>query len=172
MTTAVVAAPAGVPAAPPIVVGVIDAGPAGAALGYAFAEAERRGVALTVVATGRACADGDVSLRDQVRRWAAKYPGVDATLMERHGVDAVITLTAASRRAGLLVVQTPPEPRAAVAVSALVRSAHSAVRVVSESSAPGWMAAPGIRIRRARADRPVRRFNSTVRRPDSGVTWS
>ncbi|WP_203826593.1 universal stress protein [Actinoplanes palleronii] len=126
-----------------IVAGLIGAVPAETVLRYAFGEAERYGAAVTVVATGPASTADDRFVRDVARRWADKYPAVDATVTVRRSVDAVITLAAASRQADLLVVAAGTDPRSAAMVAALARLAHSAVRIVDGVSDRRCPVGPG-----------------------------
>ncbi|WIM92917.1 hypothetical protein ACTOB_004876 [Actinoplanes oblitus] len=135
MTATLVARP-GVPAPPAtrrIIVGVIGPAPVEDALRYAFSEAARDANAVSVVATGPATDAETVRLENTVRHWAGRY-SVEAEFLARRGVDAVITLAAASRRADLLVIAAAPGPRAAATIAALRHRAHSAVRVVGASS--------------------------------------
>lgn len=113
-----------------IVVGIIGTASAEVALRYAFDEAERRGTEVAAVAAGPASPDEDVLVGDAVRRWAEKHPAVGFTYEPRRAVDAVVTLAAASRHAGLMVVQDAAEPHTAAMVAALARRAHCALVTV------------------------------------------
>ncbi|WP_412751421.1 hypothetical protein [Krasilnikovia sp. M28-CT-15] len=110
-------------------VGVICAAPAEAALRFAFAEAEKRGAAMTVVAVGPASALEDVLVRDLVRRWTEKHPAVEVTFSVRRTVDGVVTLTAATRSCDLAIVQDGAD---AIAINALARRSHSPLIVVRD----------------------------------------
>ncbi|BCY09412.1 hypothetical protein [Actinoplanes sp. L3-i22] len=135
---------------PPVVVGVIGADPAETALRYGFEEAGRRGAPLTVVGAGPASAEEDMHLIDLVSRWSGKYPEVVVSLTARRTVDAVITLAAASRRAGLLVLEAGATPRTAASVAALARRAHCGLRIVGGPA----VALTACRLRGGRMARP------------------
>lgn len=120
-----------------ITVGLIGGSPADPALRFTLDEAERHGAVVTVVATGPASPAEDQDLQHLVRLWAAKHPAVPVTLAVRRGVDAVVTLAAASRQADLLVVQGGTDPRSAAVVEALARLVHCDLLVVGGSSGAG-----------------------------------
>jgi hypothetical protein len=67
------AAPARAVTPAPVMVGTVGSAPAEMALRTAFAEADRRGVAMRVVVAGTV---NDVFLDDLVARWAERYPGI------------------------------------------------------------------------------------------------
>lgn len=115
-----------------VLVGVVGVTPAEAALRYAFAEADRRRVALHVAAVGAASAEADAHLRDLVERWAEKYPGVPVTTRVRRTVDAAVVLVAGSGAVDLLVVQQPSDAASSALVDALCRRAHCAVVVAGD----------------------------------------
>jgi hypothetical protein len=107
-------------------------------LRYAFAEADRREIAVCVLAVGPASIEADL-----VERWAAKYPAVPVTMCARGDVDAAITLTGASRSCALVVVAEPAGHHEAAVVQAVTRRARCAVAVapsrISSSGEPaGW----------------------------------
>jgi len=107
----------------PVVVGV-DGTPAGqSVVEFAFAEAALRGVPLIALHVWSRPADrswaesqwepldpADAdrepgwSLSEAIDRWADKYPEVEVRKTVRHGLDAPVVLTAASRSAQLTVV--------------------------------------------------------------------
>jgi hypothetical protein len=100
------------------------------ALHDAFVEAERRDVAVRVVAAGPASPADDDQLRDLVGRWAEKFPDVPVTISIRRLVDAGVTLVAATRRCGVAFVPRAPEPASAAVLQAMIRRAHCPVIVV------------------------------------------
>ena len=116
-----------------LLVGVIGAAPAEAALRLAFAEAERRDVALKVVAVGPGSKTDDVVLRDLVERWAEKYPTVAVRFRLQRAVDPAVTLVAATRSCELAVVQDGSDAASSAVIRAISRRAHSRVVVVPDS---------------------------------------
>jgi hypothetical protein len=131
------AAPFAVSAVPdaPIVVGVLGTEPADAALQTAFAEAQRRGLAVLVLGVGAADAEADVLLADRIDRWAEKYPDVAVTAAVRRGIDAAVTLTAVSRCAAALVLEMSRAPVAAAVATAVRRRASCPVVLVTRELA-------------------------------------
>jgi ABC-type glycerol-3-phosphate transport system substrate-binding protein len=111
----------------PVLVGVVGAAPAEAALRHAFDEADRRGAALLVVATGAAPVPPNTDLQDLVDRWAEKYPGVTVETRVRRTVDPALVLAAASAGCALLVVPPPSDVGSSALVDALSRRAHCPV---------------------------------------------
>lgn len=120
----------------PVLAGLIGASPAEAALRRAFAEADRRGVALRVILAGTAPAEEDRHLGDLIERWSEKYPGVPVRAMTRRGIDAAVTLTAASRGCALLITQRPADANSSLLVTALSRRACCPVVVVPAAAEP------------------------------------
>ncbi|WP_173161474.1 universal stress protein [Phytohabitans suffuscus] len=98
----------------PVVVGVDGTAGSEAALRFGFAEADLRRAPLTAMhlwpPLGAASPDrGGVSAAeglflDLLATWSDKYPDVPVRLSVRHGLDAAIVLSAASRSARLMVV--------------------------------------------------------------------
>jgi len=103
----------------PVLLGVIGPELEEAAMGHAFAAADDRDVALLVVVTAAAPAGEDRSVAELIDRWSEKYPGVVVTTSARRGIDAVVTLAAASRGCSILVVQEPASARSAALLNAL-----------------------------------------------------
>ncbi|GAA4465299.1 universal stress protein [Phytohabitans houttuyneae] len=120
-TVPVVICPAGMPAtrAPtrsPVLVGVDGTAGSEAAIRFAFAAADRRCAPLTAVHLWPALASppgqerlsaAEGAFLDLLETWSEKYPDVTVRLAVRHGLDAVIVLSAASRTAQLVVVAAP-----------------------------------------------------------------
>lgn len=126
--------PAG-PSAGPVLAGILATSSAEDVLRCAFAEAQRRDVTLHVLATGPSpTAEEEATVGDLVDRWAEKYPAVRVTLSRRHGVDAAITLSGASRRCGLVVVAEPADGHDAAVVRALTRRARCPLMVATPVS--------------------------------------
>jgi DNA-binding transcriptional LysR family regulator len=121
------AAPARAVTPAPVMVGIVGSAPAEMALRTAFAEADRRGVAVRVVVAGTV---DDVFLDDLVARWAEKYPGVRVTTQVRRRIDAAVTLVAATRACAVAFVPAAADPVTSAVVRALSRRAHCPVRVV------------------------------------------
>ncbi|MDI6105874.1 hypothetical protein QLQ12_45615 [Actinoplanes sp. NEAU-A12] len=138
-----------------IVVGVVGTAPAEQALRHAFAEAERRGWAVTVVAAGPATEPEDLLIQDLIRRWADKHHAVESTLPVCRTVDAVVTLAAASRDADALVVQGGTDVRSAAMIAALARRAHCPLVITGDESADD-SPAPGRRDQAGEHVRPGR----------------
>ena len=116
----------------PVLAAVIGPAPADAVLRRAFAEADRRGVAVQVVGAGHAGAVDDDLLVDEVHRWAEKYPQVPVRVSMRRQVDAAITLGAVSGSAGALVVEVTGSPMVRSVVAALRRRAHCPLVVLGD----------------------------------------
>ncbi|MEU8233168.1 universal stress protein [Actinoplanes sp. NPDC048967] len=131
------------PAGPagPVLIGIHGIVTADEALRCAFAEADRRGVPLTVVLTGATPWPDSVDQSELVRLWAEKYPEVPVTTTIRRGLDPAVVIAASSHGCGLLVVQRPADPAAAAVVDALSRRAHCPVVVVGEAALPTGAAA-------------------------------
>jgi hypothetical protein len=130
--TRFVAGPA-VPAGP-VLVCLSEAHRGDAVLRFGFAEADRRAAPLHVLVTGRPAPTGEDAavLLDLVERWAEKYPAVPVTTRVSRGIDAAVSLTAATRGRALAVVAEPADARAAAVLHALTRRAHCPVVVVGE----------------------------------------
>jgi len=120
--------------AAPILAVVIGAAPADPALRLAFSEAARRGVAVLVLGVGPAAATDDIILTDQAQSWAGKYPGVPVTVSLRRDLDAAVTVTAASRDAGLLVLDASGGPAVDSIIRAVRRRARCPVVVIAAES--------------------------------------
>jgi hypothetical protein len=115
----------------PVLVGIVGMPPAAdAAVRAGFAYAEARAATLRVVCAGAASVDDDAFLIDLVDRWAEKYPLVPVTFSVRRAIDAAVTLTAAARSCGLLVVPASDEPGVAAVTKALVRRSGRPVVLV------------------------------------------
>jgi hypothetical protein len=131
----------------PVLVCVDGAPESEAALEFAFAEAALRAAALlamylwppaAVAAVGDDQRPGreeaDRAFADLVATWSDKYPEVPVRLALRHGLDAAIVLTAASRSAQLAVVGSCRPLRHRVpsrsALSAFIDRAECPVTVV------------------------------------------
>jgi hypothetical protein len=123
-------APAG-----PVLVCLADTPGGDAVLRFAFAEADRRGAPLHVLVTGPASAVQDAVLHDLIERWAEKYPAVPVTTRVSRGIDAAVSLTAATRGCGQAVVAEPADAGAAAVLHALSRRTHCPVAVVGETTA-------------------------------------
>ena len=104
-----------------IVAAVIGTGSADAVLRIALAEADRRGLPVTVLGVGAATPADEAALDDQVRRWSEKYPAVPVTLSNRRLLDAAVTLVAASRTAEMVVADPSGGPVAAAVIRAAGR---------------------------------------------------
>ena len=116
----------------PVLAGILAAAAAEDVLRRCFAEARHRGVGVRVLLGGPVTAAGeDAQVGDLVDRWADKYPDVPVTVAARRGLDAAITLTAATRRCGLVVVAEPTDTHDAAVVQALARRAHCPLVVVT-----------------------------------------
>jgi hypothetical protein len=113
-----------------VMVGIVGAVPAEAALRAAFAEAERRGAMVHVVAAGPATPADDALLRDLVDRWAEKYPGIPVTIRIRRRVDAAVTLVAATRFCAVTFVPRMSGTASSAVMRALARRAHCPMIVV------------------------------------------
>jgi len=88
----------------PVVVGV-DGGPGGQpVVEFAFAEAALRGVPLVAMHVADGDREASWLLSEAIDRWADKYPELEVHRIVRHGLDAPVALTAASRSAQLTVV--------------------------------------------------------------------
>jgi nucleotide-binding universal stress UspA family protein len=104
------------PPAPPVLVCVDGTPGSEAAVEFAFVEAGRRGAALLAMhvwppaaaargdGPGPSREEAESAFADLVATWSDKCPDVPVRLAFRHGLDAAIVLTAASRSAQLAVV--------------------------------------------------------------------
>jgi nucleotide-binding universal stress UspA family protein len=138
------------PPAPPVLVCVDGTPGSEAAVEFAFVEAGLRGAALLAmhVWPPAAAARGDgpgpgreeaeSAFADLVATWSDKYPDVPVRRAFRHGLDAAIVLTAASRSAQLAVVGfcRPVDHRVSTgpALSAFIDRAECPVTVVPWSA--------------------------------------
>ena len=82
-----------------------------------------------MVLTGAAGPDDDRQVCELVDRWSEKFPGVRVRSEIRRGIDAAVTLAAASRGCGLLVTQEPDDGTTKALVNALSRRAWCPVVV-------------------------------------------
>jgi hypothetical protein len=94
--------------------------------------ADACGAAVCVVCAGPASAADDAFLRDLIERWSEKYPGVPLTTRICRGIDAAVTLTAASRPCRIVVLANSAEPATAAVITAVARRAHCPVFVDNE----------------------------------------
>jgi len=109
----------------PVLAGIMAAATAEDVLRCCFAEAGRREVGVRVLLAGPVPEAGvDVLVGDLVDRWAEKHPAVPVTVEVRRGLDAAITLTAATLHCGLVVVAEPADAQEAAVAHALARRAH------------------------------------------------
>ena len=115
----------------PVLAGVLAAVSTDDVLRFAFAEADRRQVAVHVLNVGSEPTDVDL-----VDRWATKYPSVPVILSARVRIDPAITLTGASSSCALLVMAAPADHRDAAVVRAVSRRAHCPVAVVPDRPDP------------------------------------
>ena len=113
----------------PVLAGLIGSAPVEATLRRAFCEADERHTGLLVVLTGAAGPDDDRQVCELVDRWSEKFPGVRVRSEIRRGIDAAVTLAAASRGCGLLVTQEPDDGTTKALVNALSRRAWCPVVV-------------------------------------------
>jgi hypothetical protein len=123
----------GDPAGPVVV--RLTAEPVNAVMDFAFTEASLRACpvrAIHVPARLDARPDplDESNLRELLERWAEKYPGVDARLEIRCGVDAGVAFTVASRSAQLVVVGGSDIEGPASIGSTLVRRAGCPIALV------------------------------------------
>ncbi len=124
----------------PVVLGVDAIAPAPAAIGFAYAEASRRGVALHMVyawshqrvAVGFAPpVYGFADDRDQAARllseatagWSQLYPDVKVETVVEHSLDPPAAMRRAAREAGLVVVGPPDQSAAHGLLSGSVATA-------------------------------------------------
>ncbi len=91
----------------PVLVGLLGHADCEPAVEFAFTEASLRGVPLHTMAIGPA-SDNDHAVDELVARWAEKCPDVVVSHRVRRALDPAVTLTAASRSAGLVVISMPP----------------------------------------------------------------
>ena len=113
----------------PVLVGIDPADGTDALAEFAFAEADLRGSPVRVIwlrPPGSGCPTSDL-----LCRWSEKYPEVEVTAITRYGVDAAITLAAASHSAQLVVVGTTGRPAGGWAARALVERAGCPVAIVT-----------------------------------------
>ncbi|GAA2607686.1 hypothetical protein [Paractinoplanes durhamensis] len=113
----------------PVLAGILAMTGAGDVLRLAFGEAQRRRVALRIVAAGMV-ADDEPLLTDLVERWVEKFPEVPAGIEFRDSLDPAITLTAATRTCCLAVLNAPDDPRDIAVVRAVQRRAACPLAVV------------------------------------------
>ncbi len=106
----------------PVLAGILTASSADDVLRHAFDEAQRRVVALRVVAADLDPGD-EATLSELVDRWAGKYPDVPVSVSVHSVVDAAITITAATRCCGLAVLTRPIDARTAAVLRAVARRA-------------------------------------------------
>ena len=119
----------------PVLAGLIGSAPMEATLRRAFSEADERHAGLLVILTGVAEPDDDRQMHELVDRWSEKFPDVPVRSGIRRGIDAAVTLAAASRGCGLLVTQEPGDGTSEALVNALSRRACCPV-VMAHTAAP------------------------------------
>jgi hypothetical protein len=122
-------APAVSPIAAPVLVGIVGAGPAESVLRVGFERAEACGATVHVVCAGPASGGDDAFLSDLIDRWADKFPYVPVRTRISRTVDAAVTLVAAARRCGLVVLPAATDPVVAAVTTAVVRRARCPVIV-------------------------------------------
>jgi nucleotide-binding universal stress UspA family protein len=88
----------------PVVVGVDATSGDQSVVEFAFAEAALRGVPLVAVHVADDDRRARWRLSEAIDRWVDKYPELEVRRIVRHGLDAPVALTAASRSAQLTVV--------------------------------------------------------------------
>jgi hypothetical protein len=118
------------PAAMAVMVGVVGVAPAEAALRAGFSEAEDRGAAVHVLAAGPAPSADDEFLRGLVERWAEKYPFIPVTFSVQSGIDAAVTLAAATRHCAVAFGPRTSGTASSALIRAPSRRAHCSVNVV------------------------------------------
>jgi nucleotide-binding universal stress UspA family protein len=125
------ARPAG-PADQPVLVGVSGGTSYEEAVEFGFGEAALRGVPLWAMSVGPPADQGDPDGAEALDRWAEKYPSVPVTRTTRRTLDAAVTLTAASRSAGLVIVGAPDRrvPTAGAVAEVLLHRAGCPVVLV------------------------------------------
>ncbi|NMO57253.1 hypothetical protein HH310_39530 [Actinoplanes sp. TBRC 11911] len=114
----------------PILAGILAAPTAEDVLRYAFEEAYRRALSLRILVAGF----GLDHVGDTIALWAEKYPDVAHTMSARPGLDAAITLTAASRDCSLAVVAEPDDAHSAAVLRAAARRVHCPLTVVPHAA--------------------------------------
>lgn len=125
--------PVGRTTAAPVLVCLLGESPSDEILRFSFDEALSRETALDVLLTGPASStEEDVLVLDVIERWAEKYPTVPVTTRVRRGVDAAVTLTAATRGHSLAVLPVPANARTAAVLVAVSRRTHCPVTLISE----------------------------------------
>lgn len=92
----------------PVLAGLLAGDTSEPAVEFAFDQAALRGVSLIALTIGPATGDEHHDAGDLVARWSSKYPEVTVSYRVRCAVDPAVTLTAASKSAGLVVVAVPP----------------------------------------------------------------
>jgi hypothetical protein len=122
----------------PVLAGLIGSAPMEATLRRAFLEADERHAGLSVILTGAAEPDDDRQMYELVDRWSEKFPDVPVRSGIRRGIDAAVTLAAASRGCALLVTQEPRDGTGEALAKALSRRACCPV-VVAHTAAPALL---------------------------------
>jgi hypothetical protein len=92
----------------PVLVGLLGGADCEPAVEFAFTEASLRAVPLHTMAVGPASDNDHHAVDELVARWAEKCPEVVVSHRVRRALDPAVTLTAASRSAGLVVISMPP----------------------------------------------------------------
>ena len=123
------------PDARPVLVGIVGPASAEAALRAGFERAEAYGTFVLAVCAGRASAADEVFLRDLIERWAEKFPAVPVKIRIRRTVDAAVTLVAAARPCGVVVLPASSDPVVAAVTTAVARRARCPVIVVGPAEA-------------------------------------
>jgi hypothetical protein len=132
--SAVTIAPASLPVvAAPVLVGIVGSAPAEAALRAGFEHAEACRSTVHVVCAGHASAADDAYLADLIDRWAEKFPDVPVRSRICRTVDAAVTLVAAARHCGVMVLPASSDPVAAAVTTAIARRAHCPVIMAREA---------------------------------------
>jgi len=122
------------PVAGPVLAGLLSRSSADDVLRAALAEADRRGVPLTVLIAA-SLAD-DAAVPESIERWAEKYPRVTVTMSVAPGVDPAITLTAATGGSCLAVLPAPVDALESALLRAVARRSHCPVLTAAVAPEP------------------------------------
>jgi hypothetical protein len=130
-TISPITTPASLPVvAAPVLVGIVGTVSAEAGLRAGFEHAKLCRTTVHVVCAGHASAADDAFLNDLIDRWAEKFPDVPVRSRICRAVDAAVTLVAAARHCGAVVLPASSEPVVAAVTTAVARRAHCPVIVV------------------------------------------